>query len=153
MKRTAVAVFVGALGVFAVSGLAEAHKGAEGVVKERMDQMSELKSAMKSMGQMLKSGATPDPQVIEEAARKIEENSGSRLTSLFPEGSLPPSSDAKPEIWENWGEFEELAASLQAAGQKLGASASGSKAEVGGAFKALASSCKSCHEKFRLKAE
>ena len=47
-------------GVLVVAGMTalEAHKGATGVVKERMDQMGEIAKSMKAMGAMFK-GATP----------------------------------------------------------------------------------------------
>ena len=38
---------------------------------------------------------------------------------LFPPGSIPEKSRAKPEIWQRWAEFEAAARSLQANAEKL----------------------------------
>ncbi|EFO33011.1 putative cytoChrome c-556 [Roseibium sp. TrichSKD4] len=128
-----------------------AHQGATGVVKKRMNQMGELKEAMKAVGQMLKSDDDLNADVIAATAQAVQDNAGHHLTSLFPDGSLKKPSEARPEIWKNWTEFQRFADQLKAAGERLGKTASGDRKDVAEAFKELGQSCKACHEKFRLK--
>ena len=78
----------------------------------------------------------------------------SRLTRdialLFPEGTGTGKTDAKPEIWENWSDFELRAAeSQQAAQAMLDAVQSGNMAEIDTRFGELTQTCKACHKPFR----
>lgn len=150
MKIWSVRALVCASLIIVATGVT-AHQGAAGVVKMRMDQMIALKDAMKSVGQLLKSNDALIPETITAAAQAVQDNAGHHLTSLFPDGSLKKPSEARPEIWQNWAEFQMLADELKAAGKGLGKAASGDRKDVAAAFKTLAGNCKACHEKFRLK--
>ena len=58
-------------------------------------------------------GAQPyDADAVSEAAGIIRSHAGDALTDLFPEGSLNHPSEAKPDIWTDWSEFEALATRL-----------------------------------------
>lgn len=102
-----------ALSVSLTSGLVLAHGNASGVVKERMELMEAMKESMKSMSDIFSGKADYDAQTIKQAAGVIKENSGTEMTSLFPEGSVHGPSEAKPEIWQEWDRFENMAAQLQ----------------------------------------
>ena len=41
------------------------------------------------------------------------------IPALFPEGSLTDKSNAKPEIWQKWSEFQAAAQNLEAMSEKL----------------------------------
>ncbi|MCV0425727.1 MAG: cytochrome c [Roseibium sp.] len=151
MKRIHAALVLGA-GVLA-AGAAWAHGGATGIVKERMDAMSDIGRNVKSIGQMIKGVAPYDPVKIANAGGAIAVHGGEALTELFPEGSLQSPSEASPAIWTDWTKFSDLAANLQtsALALKTLADQNADRKTVAGAFGKVAATCKSCHEAFRIK--
>jgi cytochrome c556 len=101
------------IGACVLSVIAFAHSGASGVVKERMDVMEGIGDSMEILVDMFK-GKTPfDSGQIKDAAARIRDHAGDNIVRLFPEGSLHEPSEALPEIWEDWDEFETLAMQLQ----------------------------------------
>ncbi len=128
-----------------------AHSGATGIVKERMDSMKDTGKQMKTIGEMVK-GKTPyEREKAATAARTISLNAA-KIPELFPEGSTSHPSEALPAIWQEWGSFEELAGRMGQSADALfkAANTASSGSELGSAFRQLAGTCKSCHEKFRL---
>ena len=130
-----------------------AHGGATGIVKERMDAMGVISDNMKLIGQMLKGQQEYSLSEIAAAASRIADHSGKEITRLFPEGSTNSPSEAKPEIWLDWQTFGNEAKELKLTAEALSdvANAGADKKEVAIAFGALANTCKTCHEQFRLK--
>lgn len=105
-------LLAGAVAASMVAAAAYAHGGAMGVVKQRMDAMVMIRDAMKVLTPMMQ-GKTPyDAAVVKEQAGVIGAHGGDALTDLFPEGSLDKPSEARPEIWENWSDFQDLAMQL-----------------------------------------
>lgn len=102
-------ILAGAALASMVSVTAFAHGGATGVVKERMEAMSALKEAMKVLTPMMQGKTSYDADLVVRQAKIIGKHSGSELTELFPKGSLEKPSEARPEIWENWSDFQNLA--------------------------------------------
>lgn len=101
--------YITAAAVTAFSAAAFAHGGATGIVKERMDAMTAMSEAVKTISSMMM-GETPyDADVVKQGAALIKSHSGEAMTKLFPEGSLQEVSVAKPEIWSDWEEFQLLA--------------------------------------------
>lgn len=137
----------------AAAGGAFAHGGATGIVKERMDAMTEISKNVKIVGQMLKGTSAYNPDEIARAAKDITGHAGDAMTTLFPEGSLMSPSEASPAIWTKWPEFSEYAGSLQSAAQALESLASqgAEQKAVAAAFGKVAATCKTCHEAFRIK--
>jgi cytochrome c556 len=135
------------------AGAAWAHGGATGIVKERMDAMSDIGKNVKSIGEMLKGKAPYELATIETASGSIADHGGTALTSLFPEGSLQAPTEASPVIWSEWSKFSELAGRLQSSALdlKMLAGQGADKKAVAGAFGKVAATCKSCHEAFRIK--
>ncbi len=143
-----------------------AHKGATGVVKERMMLMSNLGKSMKALAGMLK-GKTPyDAASVKQHARQLADHGNGAITKLFPEGSLVKPSEARPEIWQDWEKFKSLAAQLTQAAQSLeqaagatpgtnlgGPSKHGMAAPgpVRAAFRNVGRACSACHKVFRVK--
>jgi len=139
------------LGFCACATVALAHKGATGVVKERMDLMERQKDDMKIIGNMAK-GQTPfDVAKAVEAARDIGVTA-KKIPELFPEGSTGGKSEALPAIWEKWDRFtantEDLGNAAEALVSALGDS---ENQDWKAAFKTVGEACKSCHEDFRAK--
>lgn len=72
------------------------------------------------------------------------------IALLFPEGTSAGKTDAKPEIWENWSDFEARAnESQQAAQALLDAVQSGDAGAIDTRFGELTQTCKACHKPFR----
>lgn len=135
-----------------ISGLAFAHSGADGVVKDRMDMMGEVAKSMKIIGKMIKGEVTYDAASAKAAALEIFGHM-SHMTEMFPEGSTEKPSEALPVIWENWDEFVALSDKLKTDAKQLAevAESASSADAIKAQFGLVGKSCGTCHEKFRLK--
>ncbi len=171
----AAALTLGGLTVGAI-----AHGGATGFVKERMDAMSAISKAMKTIGQMMQGKEPYDAAAVRLHVATIKSHAGLALTRLFPPDSLQKPSEAKEEIWTNWQEFEVLANQLSVYAEGLEHSADNKRMHIGtygtdhmrdgmmtsgkmpdvmqlsqmpaeGVFNMLAKTCSACHQQFRLK--
>ena len=96
-----------------------AHGGATGVVKERMNLMDSLKEAMKNLKPLFRGKEEYDVEKVKQNALVIRDSAGNHMTKLFPEGSLKKPSEATPEIWTKWEEFQRIADNLERLGQAL----------------------------------
>ena len=146
LKRVALvglAVFAGTLALFSN---ALAHKGATGIVKERMDRFKDSETATKTIKQAI--SRSDAERVMTEAQSLL---SWSReMEPFFPPNTNPAPSEARDEIWLLWDDFLVAIQSFDDAAQALvDAADSGDSGTVGEAFKALTQPCKSCHEQFR----
>ena len=135
----------------ALAGTAFAHSGATGVVKTRMDAMSEIAKSMKAIGAMMKGQVQFDAKVAETGALGIAKHAD-HIPKLFPEGSNKKPSEALPAIWKDWDRFTEIAADMGTKSRALAtASAQAERIEaIRAPFGALAKTCKACHSDFRL---
>lgn len=127
----------------------QAHAGASGVVKERMEMMKALGGEMKKLAAMFKGEVPYDPSAVAAAANWIEDHSGGRLLRLFPEGSNDDPSEATQEVWRHWPDFEAKADDLGTEAAALAAAADAGKGEAKAAFGTLAGACKACHLDFK----
>ncbi len=134
------------------AGAAWAHGGATGIVKERMDAMSDIGEQMKAVGRMLRAGSY-DPALVSSAGATIAGHGGKTLVDLFPEGSLEAPTEASPAIWTDRAKFQAYSDDLQAAARAMKqlADRGADKQEIAGAFATLGGTCKTCHEAFRIK--
>jgi cytochrome c556 len=157
-----------AFAIISLASTALAHDKATGIVKERMDGMGVLSTAMKSILAQTQS-KTPDPEALKEAARAIQDHAGEAMTKRFPEGSLDYPSEAKEAIWQDWTRFQHLAQQLDLLAKGLEFAAAnpltGKRAELQdnrmlmdiGAmgpdevFTLLGKNCVACHKEFRAK--
>ena len=75
------------------------------------------------------------------------------ITKYFPKDSTDEDSAAKPEIWQDWTDFEKKAHDMHDAAVAYNrvVQADGSVADVRTAFKSLTDTCKACHEDYRKK--
>lgn len=143
--------------VFAAIALATAihagaHSGATGVVKERMEMMKAIGTNLKVLGAMVKGTATFDPQAARAAASAIAGH-GAAIPAKFPDGPVTPPSEASEKIWTDWERFAALADDLaESAGQFADKAGSASSIDaLKPDFGRIATTCKSCHEAFRIK--
>ena len=123
-----------------------AHKGAMGIVKERMDKFEASEKATKRIKQALSRGdtavITAEAEFLVSWAREME--------SYFPKNSNPSPSEAKDEIWLQGDDFVGAIQSFDNAAQALvEAATTEDPRAIRGAFSDLTKSCKSCHQQFR----
>ena len=124
-----------------------AHKGASGIVKERMDRFKASEKATKRIKQALSRGDTA--MVVAEATFLL--SWAREMESFFPENSNQPPSEAKDEIWLQWDDFVGAIHSFDRAAQALIENvATQDSRTVSEAFKEMTRSCKSCHQQFRV---
>ncbi|MCF6199089.1 MAG: cytochrome c [Hyphomicrobiaceae bacterium] len=136
-----------------------AHKGAHGIVKERMAIMKGMKDHMKIIAQTVKGQIEFDEKSLNGALDYLQKHAGKRLAKLFPKGSAGKKSDADPAIWKDWDKFNKLALSLthssdafRVALEKKPAGKLDKAAllQLENQYDALKQVCKDCHDSFRL---
>ncbi|MET1413474.1 cytochrome c [Roseibium sp. HPY-6] len=152
MNRSLVCVvFTMSAGLWSLA-VAWAHSGAMGVVKERMDAMTEISRNVKTVGRMLKEEIPYDGEAVAKAGTVVADHAGEAMTRLFPEGSLQSPTEASPAIWKQWNDFSQLAERLRVSALKLGdgARSGADRKTIMSSFAEMAGTCKSCHEVFRV---
>lgn len=128
-------------------GSALAHSGATGIVKERMDMFKRSQKNLKAIKSHIRG---EDYGSIAKLADEIREWAV-KMPEYFPEGSNIKPSEASPKIWEDFSGFKRAAMKNETATKKLIAAAeAGDQTAVVEGFKAVASSCKSCHQSYKL---
>ena len=140
------------LGFGAFAG-AQIASGPEAQVKEREQTMKSLGASMATTAKFIK-GEGGSAEDVLKAAMTIVEVGKRDPAAVFPEGTGVGvgESEAKPEIWQNFGEVTKRWQALEPAGVKLAEVApSGDKAAIGQAMQALGRTCSNCHEDFRVK--
>lgn len=148
-RRFAGVVVVVAIAAAALAtGPAGAHKGATGIVMERMELMKSLQRVMKDLGDMVKGKRPLDAAQVKAHAAAIKRHAV-QLPKMFPKGSNPHPSEALPSVWTDWETFVARSGAMGDAADKLAAAASGSRKDVLKAFIGVARSCTGCHTGFR----
>jgi cytochrome c556 len=129
MKRVITLCILSCLAV-----VTQAHEGAQGVIKDRMDRFKENKESIKA----IKANLGGDASVIAKEALAIQ-NWANQMTDFFPEGSTQSPSEALPAIWENFEDFKaRAAANANAAGDLANLARSGADVSaLTNGFKAL----------------
>ena len=126
-----------------------ANDGASGVVQQRMDAMSAIGDANKSLTNIARGRADFDLDTVTSAASTIAEHSSDSLLELFVEGTDGGESKAKANIWQNWDDFASIAGQLHLAATDL--SQITSEDQFAATYKTLSSTCGSCHKTYRAK--
>ena len=131
---------------------ADAHTGATGVVKERMELMKDLAAAAKTLAEMVRGLRPFDAATATRLADKVAAHAGTMVTK-FPKGSTGHPSEAKPEIWTNWSDFAAKAEAMGAAAVTLSGAAKAAKTrqEITAPFAKVAQTCGACHRDYRVK--
>ena len=124
-----------------------AHDGATGIVKERMDMFKKNQNNLKVIKSHIRS---EDYDSIMKLADEIRDWAV-KMPEYFPEGSNNKPSEASPAIWADFGGFKDAALKNEKAAEKLVAAAQAeNRNEVVESFKAVAASCKSCHQSYKM---
>jgi cytochrome c556 len=140
---------ISAIGI-ALSSAALAHEGHEhatGVVRERMERMTDMGKRLLAISKRLRVNKEldrigPDARAIHELAAKI--------TAEFPPGSTQFQTAAKPVIWQQWNDFTEKAKKLEAEVARLSTISSSDGDGLRAQFRAVAYACDGCHETYRV---
>jgi cytochrome c556 len=143
ISKQAVASLVVALSVGAAAGAVIAADA----FQDRHMAMEAVGDAMKPLGAIAKKQAPFDAAVVKANATTIADHL-KMASTLFPAGSGGGESLAKPEIWSDAAGFEKGMKDAHAAAVAL--QSVSDEAAYGPALGALGSSCKSCHDKYRL---
>ncbi len=148
MKRILVSLVIVS---FAFIG-ANAHEGATGVVKTRMDMMGAVAQSMKTIGEMINGKSDFDKLSAKNATLEIIKHS-KHFPKLFPADSIEKPSEALPVIWQDWDEFNAILEAMKTSANELEAEIDGatSTEDIKINFAKLGKTCGQCHEKFRLK--
>ncbi len=127
-----------------------AHSGATGVIKERMDAMSDIGKQVKFLAAMVKKERAFDADQAAKAAERIAAHAD-KMSAQFPKGSLKHPSEALPAIWLEWDRFVELARKLETDAKLLASEAAKAETaqQIFPALKAVGATCKTCHEAYR----
>ena len=96
----------------------QAHMGAKGVVKERMQLMKSYAASMKVINVELRDMASVNYILINAEANKIAESS-QNIMELFPTGSGEGISEASPKIWQQPRDFKKIIEDLKQAARRL----------------------------------
>lgn len=126
-----------------------AHQGVQNpAVMARMNGMSAIAKNIKTLGQMAKGTSAFDAEAARSAAAAIAEHAAA-VPQLFEAKETDPKSEARPEIWANFGDFSSKAQELEtlAAGYAQSLSVS---SDLNAAMAALGATCKSCHADYRI---
>jgi cytochrome c556 len=128
----------------------EGHEHATGVVRERMELMTDMGRRLLVISKRLRANKeldriAPDARAIKEASSKI--------IGEFPPGSTQFPTAAKPVVWQQWDDFTEKAKKLQIEAEKLSTANPGDGDALRAQFRAVAFACDGCHEAYRVPKE
>ena len=132
-----------------------AHKGAMGIVKERMDAMSAMKDAVAIIGNMLSGKTDYDRQIALNAAGELQRH-GLRVVDQFPdnEESRHKASEATDMVWTDKARFDALANEFNIAAEELRLALTlGERDLIKARFAETGKACSACHEDFRKREE
>jgi len=149
MRKLSIIASVG----FVLSNAALAHEGHEhatGVVRERMELMTDMGKRLLAISKRLRANKELDR--IAPDARAIKEASG-KITAEFPPGSTQFPTAAKPVVWQQWDDFGEKVRKLQSEAEKLSTTSPSDGDALRKQFRAVAYACDGCHEVYRVPKE
>lgn len=124
------------------------HSKVTGVVKQRMETMSEMAKRMKAIGRRLR--AKEELASISKDAAAVRDLAAA-MTPMFPPGSTQPPTEASAEIWKNFSDFENRAKTLTQEADKLAGISGASDQKLAAQVAAVTGTCSGCHEKYRVR--
>ena len=151
-RPTLVVVLVAIALVAVGAGTVLAHKGAKGIVGERMMMMKHMGDGMKKLAAMV-TGKKPFKANRVESIATMLKTHAEEIPGQFPKGSLQKPTEALPVIWEKWDEFRAQADGLAQLGTELKAAAESGQTASLAVFAKIGKACSGCHQDFRLKKE
>ena len=152
MKKRQIALAGGILGL---GWLAVAHAAGpkpEEAAKYRQSVYTVIKWNFSPIGAMIKGEIPFDAAAVSRHAQFVEMMSQAALDG-FPAGSGPDAvkdTEAKANIWTNWGQFENAMVEFQKEATQLAEVAQGGDpGAIRAQFGKTAETCKACHKEFR----
>ena len=125
------------------------HKGAAGIIKERMDKFQESKNLMRTINKSLRNN---DFNVVTQSAEKLNKWAN-EMDKYFPKGSEASTSnksEASSNIWSEPEDFKKAIKKFEISSAGLiKISKNKNIDETVSSFREVAASCKGCHQKFR----
>ncbi|MEM6665818.1 MAG: cytochrome c [Pseudomonadota bacterium] len=137
-------------GLALMTGMAIAHEGAMGVVKERMDAMKGVGSSMRPLVAIMRGQSAFDADTVRDAGLAIARH-GRVAAEKFPPGSGGGVSEARDAIWAEDSTFDAKMNAFIARAETLSVSADEGEVAFRAAFQSLAQTCGDCHETYRIK--
>ena len=141
-----------AVGVAATISAVQAHKGAKGIVMERMMSMKSMGDGMKTIAAMVTGKAPYDASKTKSIAAEIKKHA-TGIPTQFPKGSIKGPSEALPAIWNDWDGFKGHADDLAKLADQLAGTADSGKTVALGLFAKMGKTCSGCHQDYRKKKE
>ena len=139
--------------LFSVSSTSFAHEdegNAQRAIEYRQSIMTLFGWNMKPMGAMMKDKMPYDQAAFARYAGDLQATAGLDLLAGFPPDSEGEDSDARPDIWFDFADFQQKYKNLQTAAENLKQTAkSGDKTNIKPAFEALGKACKACHRAYK----
>lgn len=130
-------------GVLAQSG--QINRVTDSGVRNRMMAMNANNAALMVLGDMMGGRAVFDRDRARDARRRLITTTG-RIPALFRKAHTDPLSNARPDIWSNWGDFKGRAKSAQRAARGL---ETYSLPRLRKTLPRLVHACLSCHRTYR----
>jgi cytochrome c556 len=145
-------VAVGLCGAALLSGLG--HAGEAGdiqrAIEYRQSVMTVFNWNMKSMGAMMKQKRPYDQAAFARHAQDLATAARLDLLAGFPLDSEGEDSDALPDIWLDFEDFQQKYKDMQVASNDLSEVAGGGDmTKIKPAFEALGKTCKACHRAYK----
>lgn len=132
--------------LLSAASVAIAAEATDPTVKARQETMDTIGAATKVLGDMAKGAVAFDAAAATEAQAALAA-AAATVADAFRTEAGDPKSEAKPEIWANWSDFEAKSEALVKAAQALDASSlDGIAAGMG----ALGGACGDCHKAYRM---
>jgi len=123
-----------------------AHKGAHGVVKERMRLMKKMEKRLRLITKMEKGELPFDADAVHRRGEQLLKYAR-KIPRLFPRGSGAPPSEASARIWQDFAAFQAEGKKLEQAAMLLMQASAATLPDIA---RQLRAACKSCHEKYRV---
>jgi cytochrome c556 len=146
--RNALGAMLVAVFTLALALPSEAHEGATGVVKERMDAMEMMAKAMKAIDRRIKQKR--ELEFVRADAKSIQE-AAAKMPSLFPAGTGKYPSESKAQVWKNWLDFEAKARALETETRRLAETDPRDIKTLREQALRVSDACGNCHEQYRAK--
>ncbi len=147
MRKLPPLMMVAALILAGVSiSSALAHKGAHGVVKQRMKAMTRMEKRLRLINMMAQGKAAFDARAVRERATTLRKHAR-HIPALFPPGTHKHPSEASPGIWQHFNDFRSRAERLSTLAAKL---AGATEQTLPTILREVRATCKGCHERYRV---
>ncbi|RED12017.1 c-type cytochrome [Pontivivens insulae] len=124
----------------------QAHSGATGIVKTRMDAMKEMREAMRGLGMMTR-GMMPYDAELQARAVDILLTHAPEIEDWFPEESLGGDSEALPLIAVERDAFNAIAVEFENSSRALADATTLEEAQP--LIQAVSDTCSSCHRRYQ----